>query len=138
MPDGTVNFTEGAITLGTAQLSKGMASPELSSLTTGRHTLVAQYSGSSTFERSTSRGYIQTMLLKKSGQLPVGPLSKHKRERFGLRHPRRCPLRLCCDAWPGLRSPGFISLRYSSFAIGRICALEQAAKRPANHPGWSR
>jgi hypothetical protein len=51
---GTVTFKEGSKTLGHAALSAGVAALNLSSLTTGTHTITASYGGASMLAASTS------------------------------------------------------------------------------------
>jgi hypothetical protein len=49
VPTGTVTFSEGAATLGQASLSSGAASTSTATLSSGIHTLLATYSGDSTY-----------------------------------------------------------------------------------------
>lgn len=53
-PTGTVVFSEGATTLGSAPLSVGAASLTLNSLTLGNHSLTARYSGDGNYSASNS------------------------------------------------------------------------------------
>ena len=62
-PTGTVTFTEGSTTLGTATIAtvggRQEASITVTGLTTGAHEVVATYSGSATFASSTSAPFVQ-------------------------------------------------------------------------------
>ena len=53
-PDGIVTVTEGALVVGTGQLSGGVADVSLSALSLGTHALVAHYDGNGSFETSDS------------------------------------------------------------------------------------
>jgi hypothetical protein len=53
-PTGTVTFSDGANSLGTATLSGGTATFSTSSLTVGSHSITAAYSGDANFAASTS------------------------------------------------------------------------------------
>ena len=53
-PTGTVTFSDGNTTLGTATPTAGGASFSTSALTVGAHSLIASYSGDSTFNQSSS------------------------------------------------------------------------------------
>jgi len=53
-PTGTVTFKDGATTLGTGVLSSGKATLATSTLALGTHSITAIYSGSPTFQASTS------------------------------------------------------------------------------------
>ena len=53
-PDGLVTVTEGALVVGTATLSAGVADVPLSALSLGTHALVAHYGGNGSFEASDS------------------------------------------------------------------------------------
>jgi len=62
LPDGTVSFQDGGITLGTASLnSAGVTSLTTSTLTTGHHHIVAVYGGSSSFAPSRSGTLLQAV-----------------------------------------------------------------------------
>jgi parallel beta-helix repeat protein len=60
-PTGTVTFFDGATALGTINLSNSSAQMTVPLLTSGTHSITAQYSGDSTFEPSTSSVFIQTV-----------------------------------------------------------------------------
>ena len=53
-PTGTVTFTEGETSLGSANLANGQASFTLSALATGSHSITASYSGDANFNSSSS------------------------------------------------------------------------------------
>src|SRR5262249_12807096 len=57
-PSGTVEFFDGASSLGSAPVSAGSAQLSTSSLTVGVHSLTAHYSGDSSFDPSTSAPYV--------------------------------------------------------------------------------
>src|SRR5438128_2747172 len=61
VPDGTVTFRDGAVTLATATLVNGSASISVSTLATGSHSLTAVYSGSLDFAASTSAAVTQVV-----------------------------------------------------------------------------
>ena len=65
-PDGSVQFFDGAASLGTKPLTGGMASLSASGLTMGTHNITAAYSGSSNYVASTSPVYMQTVLKKRA------------------------------------------------------------------------
>jgi len=60
-PTGTVTFLDGTSTLGTATLSAGKGSFEISTLAVGTHAITAVYSGDTTFAGSTSPNLSQTV-----------------------------------------------------------------------------
>jgi hypothetical protein len=61
-PQGTVNFKDGASTIGTGTLnSSGMATFSISSLTVGSHTITAQHVASLSFNTSTSSSVTQVV-----------------------------------------------------------------------------
>jgi uncharacterized repeat protein (TIGR01451 family) len=60
-PTGTVSFTEGATILGTASLSNGQATANISFATVGTHTVTAVFSGDGNFTASTSASAAQTV-----------------------------------------------------------------------------
>ncbi|WP_405583027.1 Ig-like domain repeat protein [Streptomyces sp. NBC_01190] len=60
-PIGTVSFFDGAILLGTASLIGGTATLNTAALTVGSHSLTAVYSGSGSFNASTSPVDVQTV-----------------------------------------------------------------------------
>jgi hypothetical protein len=55
---GSVAFREGATTLGSATVSNGLAAMNTSTLSSGRHTIVADYSGDSSFTSVTSASIV--------------------------------------------------------------------------------
>jgi len=60
-PTGTVNFTDGATTIGTATVSAGTATFSIATLTLGSHTMVASYGGDPNFTASASSGLSQAV-----------------------------------------------------------------------------
>jgi hypothetical protein len=60
-PGGSVEFFDGATSLGTAPVSAGSAVLNTSALAVGGHTLTAVYSGSASFTGSTSAGHAHTV-----------------------------------------------------------------------------
>jgi len=60
-PSGTVDFKEGATTLGTGALSGGVATLVTSSLSLGSHSITAVYGGDTTFITSTSSALSHTV-----------------------------------------------------------------------------
>jgi len=60
-PTGTVQFFDGATSLGTAALSAGSASLTTTTLTGGSHSITATYSGNTNFSGSTSSTVSQTV-----------------------------------------------------------------------------
>ncbi len=60
-PTGNVIFKEGATVLGTAGLTGGMGSYELTSLGAGMHTLTAEYAGDGIFKPSASQEMVLTV-----------------------------------------------------------------------------
>lgn len=60
-PTGTITFSDGNIPLGQSTLAAGTASLAISSLTLGSHSVVASYSGDSTFTGSASTVESQTV-----------------------------------------------------------------------------
>jgi hypothetical protein len=54
VPDGPLQFKDGSALLGTATLSNGLAFLLANGLTSGAHTITAEYAGSSSFASSTS------------------------------------------------------------------------------------
>jgi hypothetical protein len=60
-PTGTVQFFDGATSLGTAPLSGGVASLTTSALTAGTHSITATYGGNTNFAGSTSSAVTQTV-----------------------------------------------------------------------------
>ena len=61
VPTGTVTFFDGTRELGTAQLSDGTAYLIVSSLTKGKHTITASYSGDGDFVASVSAPFVFTV-----------------------------------------------------------------------------
>ena len=61
-PTGTVEFFDGALSLGSAPLSGGVATLAVSTLATGPHSLSATYGGSTAFEPSSSAPVDQTIV----------------------------------------------------------------------------
>jgi len=62
VPGGTVEFRDGATSLGTVTLVGGEATVETSALTAGTHPITAVYSGSSSFTGSTSTSLDQVVM----------------------------------------------------------------------------
>jgi YVTN family beta-propeller protein len=62
LPGGTITFKDGATTLGTANLGNGVATFNISALTTGGHSITAIYGGDSNFNPSSSAVLIQTVI----------------------------------------------------------------------------
>ncbi len=62
LPTGTVAFTEGATTLGTATLANGVAILVTESLTPGAHQIVARYGGDLVFGGASSPAVSQTVI----------------------------------------------------------------------------
>ena len=60
-PTGTVTFSDGSTSLGTASLSGGVATVSTSTLTTASHTILAIYGGDSNNQGSTSASLMQTV-----------------------------------------------------------------------------
>ncbi len=60
-PDGSVTFKEGLTTLGSETLVNGSAALVLSSLTVGRHTIVAEYSGADNFATGAAAPMVETV-----------------------------------------------------------------------------
>jgi hypothetical protein len=60
-PTGTMTFNDGANVLGTASLSNGQAVLSYSSLGAGHHSIVANYSGDSTYQASASSTLTQSV-----------------------------------------------------------------------------
>ncbi|MBV9460203.1 MAG: Ig-like domain repeat protein, partial [Bradyrhizobium sp.] len=58
---GTVTFTDGGTTIGTAALAAGVAPLTLATLSRGSHTIVASYAGNANFLPSTSPALVQTV-----------------------------------------------------------------------------
>lgn len=58
---GTVTFTDGSVIIGVAAVINGVASVSDSSLSSGSHTIVATYSGDSTYNAATSAPITQTV-----------------------------------------------------------------------------
>lgn len=61
IPTGSVNFKDGATTLGTGSLSGGTATFTTSALTVGSHAITATYSGDTNFNSSTSATLTQVV-----------------------------------------------------------------------------
>ena len=66
---GTVTFKDGATTLGTGTLSGGTATYSTSGLTTGDHSITAEYGGDGSYAASTSSALTQTVN-------PAGPATR--------------------------------------------------------------
>jgi hypothetical protein len=62
---GTVQFFDGAVSLGSAALSSGTASLTTSALSTGTHSITAQYGGDANYNGSTSAVLNETVNRKK-------------------------------------------------------------------------
>ena len=60
-PTGSVTFRDGNTTLGNAQLTNGQASVTTSSLATGAHSIVVDYSGDANVSAGTSAAYTHTV-----------------------------------------------------------------------------
>ncbi|HEY6768832.1 MAG TPA: Ig-like domain repeat protein [Candidatus Sulfotelmatobacter sp.] len=60
-PGGTVSFYDGAVLLGPVTLAQGVAAYTTLSLTTGAHTITAQYGGNSNFSSVTSSALTETV-----------------------------------------------------------------------------
>jgi hypothetical protein len=60
-PTGTVNFFDGATNIGSATLSGGTATFQVSNLSAGSHTLTAEYAGSTNFDDSVSNTVTQVV-----------------------------------------------------------------------------
>jgi len=69
--DGSVQFFDGAASLGTKALTGGMASLSVNGLAPGTHNITAVYSGSSNYIGSTSPVYAQNVLKKR--RLVISP-----------------------------------------------------------------
>jgi hypothetical protein len=61
-PTGTVTFYSDGTSVGTGSVSSNVASATTTVLTTGTHTLTAQYAGSSSYNASTSSAVTETVL----------------------------------------------------------------------------
>ena len=59
MPSGKVTFKSGSTTLGTAYLSSGKATLQLSNLTSGTHSVKAYYAGDGNFNPNSSGQILQ-------------------------------------------------------------------------------
>jgi hypothetical protein len=68
---GTVTFKDGATTLGTGTLSKGVATYSTSALAAGSHSIIAVYGGNSTYAGNTSSALAQNVVTVTS--LAVNP-----------------------------------------------------------------
>jgi len=66
-PSGTVTFTDGAATVGTASIVGGQGAISLTTLAVGDHSISATYGGSSTFAASTSATIVQSVLKVATG-----------------------------------------------------------------------
>ena len=66
-PTGTVEFFDKTVSLGTATLSEGSASLDVSGLTAGAHSLTARYGGDDDFNGSTSQAVAYTIIGDSSG-----------------------------------------------------------------------
>jgi hypothetical protein len=62
-PTGTVTFTQGAALLGAGTVSAGVGTFSTSTLSLGRHTITASYSGDANFIASASTGLAQSVIL---------------------------------------------------------------------------
>ena len=60
-PAGTVTFFDGAVSLGSSNLSAGSAQLALSNLSIGSHSITAKYNGDANFTSSTSSSIAQTV-----------------------------------------------------------------------------
>ena len=70
-PTGSVTFTDGPVTLGTASLAGNDAAITLATLALGDHSIGATYGGSSSFAASTSASIIQTVQRVPTGTVVV-------------------------------------------------------------------
>lgn len=73
---GTVTFFDGTTSLGTAQLSGGMATLPTTALAAGSHSISASYSGDATYSGSTSTAITQTVNATGSFTLSASPASQ--------------------------------------------------------------
>jgi acetyl esterase/lipase len=62
VPSGTVTFSEGATTLGSAPLQNGVAELTTATLSEGTHSIVASYAGNASFESSASAPIVHTVV----------------------------------------------------------------------------
>jgi hypothetical protein len=76
-PTGTVTFKDGAIPLGTIQLTNSVAAlPPTSTLSVGNHNITATYNGDASFSGSTSAILIQQVLAPGAPVVTTQPLSQ--------------------------------------------------------------
>ncbi len=61
LPTGTVTFSDGSTSLGTAAVSSGQATFSSAALSVSTHTITASYSGDNNFIESTSGDFLQTV-----------------------------------------------------------------------------
>jgi hypothetical protein len=60
-PKGNVTFKDGSIVLGTSALVNGVTTLKYSKLSSGKHKIVAQYSGHNNFQPSSSKALVQVV-----------------------------------------------------------------------------
>jgi hypothetical protein len=60
-PSGTVVFSDGVTSIGTGNVSGGVATMTVSSLGSGTHSITAAYSGDSNFSAATSAAFVETV-----------------------------------------------------------------------------
>ena len=124
-PLGTVAFVDGTNTLGVANLSKGVATLSLSSLGAGKHAVVAQYSGDSTFGSGSSKA-VEQVVAKASTEVVIA--STLNPAPFGTTATLKATVKALA---PGAGTPaGTVTFREGETVLGTV----QLAGASATYP----